>query len=264
MDNSENLAGKRILLTGAAGHLGSALAVAAAQSGAYLYLTDKDRADLDRLSELLTKSNCRSFEIFAVDLESTSSRERFVEELRGRTAWLDGLVHNAAFVGTDELDGWAVGFQEQSLSTWRRALEVNLTAPFHLTQMLAPFLSSSESASVVSVGSIHGVIAPDWGLYEESSMASPAAYSASKAALIHLAKWLSTSLGPKIRSNSVSPGGLFRNQDLRFIERYRNKVPANRMGIEDDIVPAILFLLSESSSYVRGQNLIVDGGYTSW
>lgn len=264
MDIPKNLAGKRVLITGSTGHVGSALAKALMHSGAHLYLTDLNARKLDQLSGELEESNFTNYETFAADFESSSSREELVAFLSTRTSWLDGLVHNAALVGTDDLEGWGVRFQDQSLETWQRALEINLTAPFHLTQMLLPMLDSAGGASVVAVGSIHGVVAPDWSLYEGLEMGSPAAYSVSKAALIHLMKWLSTSLGPKVRCNSVSPGGLARGQDLLFHERYEQRVPTRRMGAEGDVVSAILYFLSDDSSYTSGQNLVIDGGYSVW
>ena len=184
--------------------------------------------------------------------------------LGSKTSRLDGLVHNAAFVGTSELEGWAVGFRDQSLETWRRALEVNVTAPFHLTQLMLPLLEAASTPSIVTIGSVHGIVGPDWRLYEGLKMANTAAYTASKAALIHLTKWLATTLAPSIRCNSVSPGGLERTQPGRFVDRYQVRTPMERMGTETDIVGAITYLLSDASSYVTGQNIVVDGGYSSW
>jgi NAD(P)-dependent dehydrogenase (short-subunit alcohol dehydrogenase family) len=99
---------------------------------------------------------------FAVSLEEIDPA--FVEALVVKTSRLDGVVHNAAFVGTSELEGWAVGFKDQSLETWRRALEVNLTAPFHLTQLMLPLLEAASAPSVVTIGSVHGIVGPDWRL----------------------------------------------------------------------------------------------------
>jgi NAD(P)-dependent dehydrogenase (short-subunit alcohol dehydrogenase family) len=95
-------------------------------------------------------------------------------------------------------------------------------------------------------------------------MANPAAYAASKAALIQLTTWLATTLTPAIRCNSVSPGGLSRSQPSKFVARYEERTPMGRMGSENDIVGAIVYLLSDASSYVTGQNILVDGGYSSW
>lgn len=257
-----SLEGKRIAITGAAGHLGSALSLAVADTGADLYLVDCDSAGLEVLGASLEVRATGSVELFTADLESQVARETFAAALSDRTQHLDGLVHNAAFVGTSKMEGWAVGFEDQSLETWRRALEVNVTAPFHLTQLLLPLLKAASASSVVTVGSVHGIIGPDWRLYESLQMGNPAAYAASKAALIQLTTWLSTTLAPSIRCNAVSPGGLERSQPRKFVTRYAARTPIGRMGRESDILGAIVFLLSDASSYVTGQNLVVDGGYT--
>ena len=137
-----------------------------------------------------------------------------------------------------------------------------MTAPFHLTQLMLPLLEAASAPSIVTIGSVHGIVGPDWRLYESLAMSNPAAYAASKAALIQLTKWLATTLAPSIRCNSVSPGGLERSQPSKFVTRYQERTPLGRMGSENDIVGAIVYLLSDASSYVTGQILVVDGGYT--
>jgi NAD(P)-dependent dehydrogenase (short-subunit alcohol dehydrogenase family) len=259
-----SLEGKRIAITGAAGHLGSALAAVVADAGADLYLVDRDAPGLEAVASTLGARAKGAVEVFVADLEDEGSRKAFVEALGSKTSRLDGLVHNAAFVGTSDLEGWAVGFKDQSLETWRRALEVNVTAPFHLTQLMLPLLEAAIAPSFVTIGSVHGIVGPDWRLYEGLEMANPAAYAASKAALIQLTTWLATTLAPKIRCNSVSPGGLERSQPSKFVTRYRERTPMGQMGSENDIVGAIVYLLSDASSYVTGQNIVVDGGYSTW
>ena len=92
-------------------------------------------------------------------------------------------------------------------------------------------------------------------------MNNPAAYSVSKAGLTYLSKWLASSLAPKIRINSISPGGIFRNQDKKFVRKYIEKTLLKRMATEDDIAGCVAFLLSSLSSYITGQDIIVDGGW---
>lgn len=259
-----SLEGKKIAITGAAGHLGSALGAVAAYAGADLYLVDRDAAGLEAVASTLGARAKGSVAFFVTDLEDESSRRAFVEALGSKTSRLDGLVHNAAFVATRELEGWAVGFKDQSLETCRRALEVNVTAPFHLTQLILPLLEAASAPSVVTIGSVHGIVGPDWRLYEGLEMANPAAHAASKAALIQLTTWLATTLAPHVRCNSVSPGGLERSQPSQFVTRYQERTPLGRMGSENDIVGAIVYLLSDASSYVTGQNIVVDGGYSTW
>ena len=167
---------------------------------------------------------------------------------------LDIVVNCAAFVGTSGLSGWVTPFEEQSVDTWRAALETNLTACFALIQAATPFLRESGHGSVINIGSTYGVVGPDMSLYEGTAMGNPAAYAASKGGLTQLTRWLATTLAPDIRVNCISPGGIARGQDEKFVERYKTRTPMKRMGTEEDMKGALLYLASDLSAYVTGQN----------
>jgi NAD(P)-dependent dehydrogenase (short-subunit alcohol dehydrogenase family) len=255
-----NLKGRKALITGAAGHLGSVFADTLAELGSDLILVDQDGSNLAEISNFMSKRwGVKVFTKYC-DLESSSQRTdliTWVEEIAGP---LHILVNNAAFAGTTNLTGWSVPFEEQSLETWRRALEVNLTAVFDLCKGLTPILRNSGNSSIVNIASIYGFLGPEWDLYKGTQMSNPAAYAASKAGLIQLTRWLSTTVSPEIRVNSISPGGIFRRQPEVFVKRYIEKTPIGRMAEEDDFRGAIAFLASDMSKFVTGQNLIIDGG----
>lgn len=257
-----SLEGKKIFVTGAAGHLGKALCRHLLGDGAIVFAADFDRHALDALEAELAVSGGAFFP-FSADLSREDERVKLRNQIGGETKQLDGAVFAAAFVGTSDLEGWAVPFADQSISTWRRALELNLTAPFHLAQLFASLLLKGQQPSIVNVGSIYGSLGPDWQLYDGLDMSNPAAYGVAKGGLIQLTRWLSSTLAPNVRVNIVSPGGLLRSQPEEFVRRYENKTPLARMATEQDVVNAISYLLSEGASYVTGQNLVVDGGYSS-
>jgi len=254
-----SLAGKSILVTGAAGHLGSEICEYLLAAESTVLAVDVNEA---KLIELTSSAMNYPGELttFVSDLSEENERIALADQVSSLTPSLDGAVFAAAFVGTSELAGWAVGFDDQSLSAWRAALELNLTAPFHLTQLLTPLLREGSGPSIVTVGSIYGSIGPDWSLYEGLEMSNPAGYAASKGGLRQLTRWLASTLAPDIRVNSVAPGGIFRNQPDVFVQRYANKTPLKRMASEQDIVGAVAFLLSGASGYVTGQEIVVDGG----
>jgi NAD(P)-dependent dehydrogenase (short-subunit alcohol dehydrogenase family) len=177
---------------------------------------------------------------------------------------LNILVNCAALVGTSELPGWCVPFLEQSLDTFSAALEVNLTAAFRLVQACVPAIKESGHGSVIHISSTHGMVGPDLRLYEGTNMGCPGAYAASKGGLLQLTRWLATILAPGIRVNAVSPGGIERGQPEAFQKRYVARTPMARMGAEEDLKGAVVYLASDMSSYVTGQNLVVDGGWTTW
>ena len=257
-----SLSGRKILVTGAAGHLGRALCEYFVSDGATVFAVDLNEKGLASL-ELELKPAEGSFFAFAADLSDEEQRAGIAEQVASRTESLDGAVFAAAFVGSSDLEGWAVDFAHQSVSTWRKALELNLTAPFHLTQLFEPLLSRGDGPSIVNIGSIYGSIGPDWSLYEGLDMSNPAAYAASKGGLIQLTRWLASTLAPGIRANMVSPGGISRGQDATFVERYSQKTPLARMATEHDIVGQVVYLLSGAASYVTGQNITIDGGITA-
>lgn len=256
--------GRVAVITGGAGHLGQAFAEALAQTGCGLLLIDLQSDRLHKVANELQTKWGTEVKILAIDLEKEEERQlvrAFIIENFGR---VDVLINNAGFVGDTKVHGWAVSFENQSLETWRRALEVNLTAAFHLSQDLLDLLRSSGHGSIVNIGSIYGVVGPDLDLYKGTSMGNPAAYAASKGGLIHFTKWLATVLAPYVRVNCISPGGVFRNQPKSFVDKYVEKTPLKRMGEEEDFIGAMLFFASDLSSWVTGQNLLVDGGWTTW
>jgi NAD(P)-dependent dehydrogenase (short-subunit alcohol dehydrogenase family) len=257
-----NMRGRRALITGGAGHLGSIMADSLAELGAEIILVDIPGAPTEAVADKISKRHNVKVEAVNCDLEHTDARVRLQAIVA--PGGLSVLVNNAAFVGTTALDGWAEPFERQSVDTWRRALEVNLTASFHLCQLFFPTLKNSPGASIVNIGSIYGNWGPDYSLYEGTGMSNPAAYGASKGGLIQFTRWLSTTLAPDVRANVISPGGVARGQPQRFVDRYIKRTPLDRMAKEEDFRGAIAYLASDLSAYVTGQVLCVDGGWGVW
>ena len=256
-----NLKDRRALVTGATGALGKVIADTLAELGADLILVDRNRSDLTSLSENLANRWGIKAEYHVCDLEQQTQRSELIANLKRGSRALNILINNAAFVGTSDLQGWSVPFEQQTVETWRRVLEVNLTAIFDLCQGLTPLLRVVEGASIINIASIYGVYGPDWSLYEGTSMSNPAAYGASKGGLIQFTRWLATTIKPNVRVNAISPGGIFRNQPEEFVKRYEAKTLLGRMATEDDFRGTIAYLASDLSKYVTGQNLLVDGGW---
>ena len=259
-----NLQGRRALITGATGGLGKVIADTLAELGADLVLVDRPGSDFDRLSESLINRWGVKIEIQICDLEQEVRRTELLTRLNDSRSGLNILINNAAFVGTSDIQGWSAPFEQQTVETWRRALEVNLTAIFHLSQGLTPLLKVAEGANIINMASIYGMYGPDWNLYQGTSMSNPAAYGAAKGGLIQFTRWLATTIAPKIRVNAISPGGIYRNQPQNFVNRYKAKTPLRRMGTEEDFRGVIAYLASDMSKYVTGQNLLVDGGWGVW
>lgn len=262
--NLANIKNRRVLITGAGGNLGRVMADTLAEMGADLILVDQSQSALNLLEHDLNLNWRINTKTIICDLESEQERTKMIESIIDDGLHLNCLINNAAFVGLSDLEGWAVPFDKQSIITWRRAIEVNLTAGFHLCQAFSPLLRKSEGGNIINIASIYGELGPDWSLYDGTTMGNPAAYATSKGGLLQLTRWLATSLAPDIRVNAISPGGIFRNQPSQFVKRYEAKVPLKRMATEEDFRGSVAFLASDLSSYVTGQTIRVDGGWSVW
>lgn len=246
-----DLTGRAALVAGGGGHVGRAAVDALTELGARVVVVDTD----------VTGAAAPAIECDLADEASARAAVgRAVEEL-GR---LDILVHAAALVGTSAVEGFAVPFEQQSVSAWDAALRVNTTSAFVLAQEARGHLASGGCGSVVLVSSIYGHVGPDWSLYEGTELANPAAYGASKGAILQLTRYLATTLAPAIRVNSISPGGIERGQPDAFRDRYTSRTPLRRMATEEDLKGAVAYLASDLSAYVTGHDLVVDGGWTAW
>jgi NAD(P)-dependent dehydrogenase (short-subunit alcohol dehydrogenase family) len=259
-----NLQGRTALITGATGGIGQEAAITIAELGGNLLLVDRPGSDFNPIKERVLQKFSVNVECIVCDLENESSRQMLIDQVNDHNQELNIIINNAAFVGESNLKGWVTDFEDQDIETWRRAIEVNLTAVFHISQGLSRKLKKSKLASIINISSIYGMNGPDLSLYEGTKMGNPAAYSASKGGLIQLTRWLATTVAPDIRVNSISPGGVWRNQPNKFVKRYESRTPLGRMATEEDFKGIIAYLASDLSLYVTGQNIAVDGGWTVW
>jgi len=259
-----DLRGRVAVVTGGAGHIGAVLSEALAELGCAIALLDLEQDATNKAAQdVRDKFGVETFAL-AIDLSDEQAVRSVSSQILNRFGRLDILVNCAAMVGTSDLKGWVTPFSEQSSEAWRLAIEINLTAPFVLTQACAEALSASGHGSVINIASIYGMAGPDMSLYENTGLGNPAAYAASKGGLLQLTRWLATVLAPSVRVNAVTAGGVWRNQAETFTERYAARTPLKRMATEEDLKGAVGYLASDLSSYVTGHNLVVDGGWTVW
>lgn len=259
-----SMTGRQTLITGATGKIGRIMSETLAELGSNLILVDYPGSDMTSFGSHLTKNWKVDVCQIECDLESEKDRINLIKKVKKYGRGLNCLINNAAFGGDTDLKGWISPLKDQTLDTWRRAIEVNLTAPFHLSQEFSSELQSAKGGNIINIASIYAHLGPNWTLYDGTKMGNPAAYSASKGGLVQLTRWMATTLAPDIRVNSISPGGLFREQPEVFVKRYSEKTPLARMATEEDLIGAVGFLSSDLSQYVTGQNLTLDGGWSIW
>jgi NAD(P)-dependent dehydrogenase (short-subunit alcohol dehydrogenase family) len=252
------------VVTGGAGPLGAVLSRTLADCGAQVVVVDKDAESCERALEMLRATSDARHAVVVADLLADGAADvvvSAVEESHGR---LDVLVNNAAFTGTSGVPGYAVPFEEQTTRAFELATRLNLVVPFALTQRAHRLLASSGHGAVVNVSSIYGLVGPNMRLYDGTAMGNPAAYGATKGGVGQLTRYLATVLAPEVRVNAIAPGGIARGQEARFVERYSGLTPLGRMATEDDMRGAVAWLAGDAASYVTGQVVAVDGGWTAW
>ncbi len=258
----QDLTGRRALLTGGAGHLGRAAAEALVECGAQVAVLDlQEEACQRRASELNALRPGAAWPL-ACDLLDEAATRAAAQAALARMGGLDILIHCAFYPGLPTDDPGRL--ETRTLAAWDRALRVNLTAAFVLVQECRTALAAQSRGSVILVSSIYGMGGAVMSLYEGTAMVNEPDYAASKGGLIQLGRYLATTLAPRIRVNTIAPGGLARGQPESFRQRYEARTPLGRMGREEDVKGAFAFLAGDQSAYVTGQNLAVDGGWSAW
>ena len=204
---------KTVLITGAAGHIGSYLSTYYESQGSKLILIDYDK---QKISNLKNQIKSKSSFFYQCDLSKKNNLKNLIKKIKNKFNKIDIIIHTASFVGTSKLKGWNTNFSKQKIDNWDDTFRIGLYSIFYLVQNLEKQLIKSESPSLINIGSIYSKIPPDWEMYKNTNIYNPAAYSSSKAALEYLTKWLAKSVNSKIRCNMISPGGLDGNQNLIF------------------------------------------------
>ncbi|MGV9009391.1 SDR family oxidoreductase [Brevundimonas sp.] len=266
MADVSRLDGQVALVTGGAGILGRRFCQGLAEAGASVAVVDLfgDAAD-ETAAELGERAAG-----FACDVSDAASVKACVEAVMERFGRIDVLINNAA-TKTANVRDFMAPFEDYSIDTWREIMSVNIDGMFLMAQAVGKtMLAGGIKGRIVQTASIYGVVGPDNRIYEGSSylggpISTPAVYSASKAAVVGFTKWLATYWADKgIRVNCIVPGGVSSGQNGVFNDLYSARVPMGRMARAEEMVPPLLFLASEASSYVTGHVLMVDGGWTAW
>ncbi len=246
--------GKVVVITGASGQIGTELCQQYLAHGALVI-------GLDIASDANVESDSDNFHFQQLDIRNLGAVADCFKDLAAKFGSLDILINNA---GTATFDH----FLNRSEGDIDLVMDVNLKGVFNC---IRAFVTSSievpRDRSIVNLGSIYGIVSPDFRVYESGDRRSPEIYGATKAGVIQMSRYFAVALAEqKIRVNSVSPGGVFNPespQGANFIESYNYRTPLGRMASSMEVVNAILFLSSSSASYITGHNLVVDGGYSA-
>jgi len=258
-----SLEDRRVLVTGATGYLGSAMALGLAELGATVLVNGRNRDRVEEVvTELLSTGLLALPAIFDINDED-AVREWFAQY---RDAPMHGLVNNA-------YAGGAGSIEMATEEDYRSSYEVTLVSAHRLVQYALPGLRAAVkdcgNASVVNIGSMYSMVSPDQRVYENKSGANPPFYGAAKAALLQWTRYAACEFGHEgIRVNAISPGPFpsesVQTSSPEFVSILAGKVPLGRVGRAQEIQGPLSFLISDASSFVNGSNLVVDGGWTCW
>jgi NAD(P)-dependent dehydrogenase (short-subunit alcohol dehydrogenase family) len=264
---------KTAVVTGGAGILGKSFCHGLANFGANVVAVDVNEKRVKEFAIDLDKQNKSKAIGIYCDVSNPESVKKMVAEVVAIFGSIEILHNNAGITSNTSSDPEAffTPFEDYSLKAWREIMSVNIDGMFLVAQEVGKqMVKQGKGGSIIQTASIYGIMGPDQRIYEGSKylgrkINAPAAYSTSKAAVVGLTKHLATYwANKKIRVNSLTPGGVESGQNEEFKRNYSQRIPLTRMAQSDEIVGALIYLASEASSYVTGQNIIVDGGLSAW
>ncbi len=262
---------KVVIVTGGLGQLGRQFSLTLVDQGARVAIFDL-QVDEQQVAEKFGKQCTEDNLLFLpVDITQRTSIEAGLNQVN--TAWgvPEALINNAALDSPPNAPAEENGpFESYPESSWDKVMQVNAKGVFLCCQVVGGQMATAGRGSIVNICSTYGIVSPDQRIYEYrhtggASFFKPVAYSASKSSLLNLTRYLATYwAGSNVRVNTLTFGGVFNKQDGEFLKGYCARVPLGRMAREDEYNGAIIFLVSDASSYMTGSNMIIDGGWTAW
>lgn len=251
---------KVVLITGGAGNLGQEFVRTVVENHGTAIIGDINKEAASKLKDKLSLE-LKSDNIDFVDMNITdkSSIEKAINYIHNKHKKIDALINNAY----PRNKNYGRDFFEVEHCDFIENIGLNLGGYFTTSQQLAKYFKSQGHGNIINISSIYGAIPPKFELYEGTSMSMPVEYAAIKSALNHLTKYMAKYFsGMNIRVNTLSPGGILNNQPQSFLEAYRNNCLGKGMLENSDLNGSLIYLLSDMSKHMNGQNLIVDDGFS--
>jgi NAD(P)-dependent dehydrogenase (short-subunit alcohol dehydrogenase family) len=268
-----DLTGRVAILTGGAGMLGRQYTRTLLEAGATVVVVDVNEEQASEAARTAVADVGGQAIGLQVDVSNKGEVDRLAQNVHDRFGRVDILINNAAIdpkLDKNVANKLASTFENYPLELWQQSLDVNLTGSFLCCQAVGKLMVAAKNGVVVNISSTYGLVAPDQGLYKregekEQTLFKPVSYAVTKAGIAHLTRYLAAYWGGKgIRVNTLTPGGVYNAQDDEFVARYAAKTPLGRMASVNEMNGAMLFLVSDASTYMNGANLVVDGGWTAW
>ena len=249
------------VVTGGAGFLGMSITEALAEAGADVFITSRNEKKCKKIVENLKSKLDNKIKGISMDMLSVDSIKNCFKQVVDDSGRIDILVNNAASIPEGKLE-------DISDDAWKTGIDGTINGVFRCTKEVTPIMEKNEVSSIINIASMYGEVSPDPLIYEDTRYDSPPHYGAGKAAIIQFTRHAACHLAKKgIRVNAISPGP-FPNPEVQknqnFINALKKKTPLNRIGHPHEIKGVVVFLASRASSYITGENIHVDGGWTAW
>ncbi len=257
MQDIFDLTGKIAVVTGGAGLIGRQAVSALRAHGAKVYIAE---LDLDRARAVIESPGFSGVESVSLDITSEESIAVMAREVIAREGRIDILMNNA-YPRTPD---WGALFEDIKPESWRANVDMHMNGYFLCCQIVGEEMRKRKRGCIINMGSIYGIVGPDFSLYKGTTLTNAAAYSAIKGGIINFTRYLASYYGPHgVRVNCLSPGGIQDGQSEAFLKNYAERCPMGRMGNAGELAGSIVFLASDAASYITGHNLVVDGGWTA-
>lgn len=252
---------KVIIVTGACGLIGRAFCEVVVQFEGQLVVADIEKANPIAYAEELSKRYKQKIKGFSLDVESKNSITKLKEFVLKEFGKINGLVNSHQNKSHLIFEP----FEKVDEENWDKVVRVNLKGTFLTCQVLGSWMAENGGGSIVNIPSTYSVVAPNQNLYKGTSMGCPAAYSASKGGVDALSQYLATYwAAKKVRVNMITPHGVWNNHEEQFEKNFSNFSPMQRMSYNHEVASALVYLLSDASSYTTGANILNEGGWTAW
>ena len=255
------------ILTGSAGRLGSRFAEVLSSVGSNVILVDIEKKQNKSLVNKIRKKYDTKPLAVNCDITDESQIKEMIKKVISKYGQIDILVNNAHYVERTDHRRYS-SFENYPLDLWEKTTAENLRGLFLCSREVGKIMNQQKRGVIVNISSIYGLIGADQRIYGKSKLNSPVSYAVTKGGLVNLTRYLAAYWeGKNIRVNTLTLGGVFDkrlHKDKTFVKRYSEKTILGRMATKGDYDGALLFLVSNASSYMTGANLIVDGGWTAW